>query len=100
MPGWQGAGRSRKLVAIAYAVAKKNLCGISNPDQVHLPLPVPDEPDPEDELFPFYEYLINHEFRIVNFVADTEAQSSYRIISSYLASLGSDYGHGQSGTVH
>ncbi|MEQ9408201.1 MAG: hypothetical protein RIK87_10770 [Fuerstiella sp.] len=63
------------------------------------PLPIPDEPDPDDELFPFYDYLINHEFRLVNFVAEPEAKLSYRIVSSYLASLGSDYRHGQSGTV-
>ncbi len=65
----------------------------------HSPLQIPDELDPDDELSPFYDYLINHEFRLVNFVAEAEAKSSYRIVSSYIAALGSDYRHGQSGTV-
>lgn len=63
------------------------------------PLPNLDEMDPEFELFPFYEYLANHELRLVNFVADEEAKSAHRIVSSYIAMLGSDYRHGQSGTV-
>lgn len=63
------------------------------------PLPVPEELDPDDELYPFYEYLTNHELRVVNFVADEQAKSAHRIISSYIASLGSDYRHGESGTV-
>jgi len=63
------------------------------------PLPLPEDPDPDDELFPYYDYLINHEYRVVNFVAEAEANSSYRIVSSYIASLGSDYRHGQSGSV-
>ena len=63
------------------------------------PLPTPEELDPSDEFFPFYDYLINHELRIVNFVAEAEAHSGFRIVSSYIASLGSDYRHGQSGTV-
>lgn len=62
-------------------------------------LPNLDEVDPEDELFPFYEYLTNHELRIVNFVADEQSNSAHRIVSSYIASLGSDYRHGDSGTV-
>ncbi len=76
-----------------------SLIDASNPEQEQLPLPIPDEPDPDDELLPFYEYLVNHELRVVNFVADADAESSYRIVSSYITSLGSDYGHGQSGTV-
>lgn len=73
----------------------------SSPDvQEFAPLPTPEELDPSDEFFPFYDYLINHELRIVNFVAEAEANSGgYRIVSSYIASLGSDYRHGQSGTV-
>ena len=51
------------------------------------------------EFYPFYEYLANQELRVVNFVADSEAQSAHRIVSSYLATLGSDYRHGTRGTV-
>ncbi len=54
-------------------------------------------PDPETQ--PYYDYLINHELRLVGFVDDVAAQSSYRIMSSYVASLGSDYRHGKPGTV-
>ncbi|MEZ6042251.1 MAG: hypothetical protein R3C20_17240 [Planctomycetaceae bacterium] len=64
-----------------------------------LPLPTTEETDTDDELYPFYEYLTNHELRVVNFVADEQAQSAHRIVSSYIASLGADYRHGQSGTV-
>jgi hypothetical protein len=64
-----------------------------------LPLPTEEELDPEDELYPFYEYLTNHELRVVNFVAEAQIMSAHRIVSSYIASLGSDYRHGQSGTV-
>ena len=62
-------------------------------------LPELDDLDPDDEFYPYFEYLTNHELRVVNFVADAQAQSAHRIVSSYLASLGSDYRHGQSGTV-
>lgn len=71
----------------------------NSPSDRFAPLPAPAELDPDDELYPFYEYLINHELRVVNFVADEQAKSAHRIVSSYLASLGSDYRHGESGTV-
>lgn len=71
----------------------------SPPSETFSPLPVPDKLDPDDERYPFFEYLINHELRVVNFVADAEAKSSHRIVSSYLASLGSDFRHGEFGTV-
>ena len=63
------------------------------------PLPKLDSLDPEDDLYPFYEYLTNHELRVVNFVADSEARSAHRIVSSYIATLGSDYRHDRPGTV-
>lgn len=62
-------------------------------------LPMQDEQDADDPMSPFFDYLINHEWRIVNFVAEPERSKSYRIVSSYLASLGSDYRHGGNGSV-
>lgn len=76
-----------------------SLSAAPNSEQEHVPLPIPEEPDPADELLPFYEYLINHELRVVNFAENTEVGSSYRIVSSYISSLGSDYRHGKPGTV-
>ena len=77
---------------------------LSNAFEVNLehfdPLPNIEEMNPEDELYPYFEYLINHEYRVVSFVADSELTSSYRIVSSYIAALGSDYRHGEHGTVH
>lgn len=62
-------------------------------------LPDLDDLDPELEMLPFCEYLTNHELRLVNFVDESTVRSSYRIVSSYVASLGSDYRHGKRGTV-
>lgn len=53
----------------------------------------------QSEPDPYYDYLVNHELRLVGFVDDVAAKSSYRIMSCYVASLGSDYRHGKPGTV-
>jgi len=58
-----------------------------------------DELEPDPENLPYYDYLVNHELRLVGYVDDVAAQSSYKIMSSYVASLGSDYRHGESGSV-
>lgn len=52
-----------------------------------------------DELPGYFDYLVNHEFRLVGFVDETAEKSSYRVMCSYVASLGSDYRHGKPGSV-
>lgn len=52
-----------------------------------------------DELPSYFDYLVNHEFRLVGFVDQVAAKSSYRVMCSYVASLGSDYRHGKPGSV-
>ncbi|WDI43143.1 hypothetical protein [Bremerella sp. P1] len=47
----------------------------------------------------YFDYLVNHEFRLVGFVDETAEKSSYRVMCSYVASLGSDYRHGKPGSV-
>ena len=63
------------------------------------PLPDFDDLDPDDECYPIYEYLVNHELRIVGFVAEEQQDDFHKFVSCYLASLGSDYRHGGRGTV-
>ena len=58
-----------------------------------------EEIEPDDPRRPYYDYLVNHELRLVGFVDEVHAKSSYRIMSAYVATLGSDYRHGKSGTV-
>lgn len=58
-----------------------------------------EEIEPDDPRRPIYDYLINHELRVVGYVDESQIKGSYRIMSAYLASLGSDFRHGQSGTV-
>lgn len=58
-----------------------------------------EEIEPDDPRRPYYDYLVNHELRLVNFIDDIHARSSYKIMTAYVATLGSDYRHGQSGTV-
>jgi hypothetical protein len=55
--------------------------------------------DPAPEMRPYYDYLVNHELRCVQFLDEVGAKSSYKILSAYVASLGADYRHGESGTV-
>lgn len=52
-----------------------------------------------DELPGYFDYLVNHEFRLVGFVDETAEKSAYRVMCSYVASLGSDYRHGKPGSV-
>ncbi len=52
-----------------------------------------------DEMVPYYDYLVNHELRLVGFVDQTAELNSYRVMCGYIASLGSDYRHGKPGNV-
>ena len=52
-----------------------------------------------DEMAPYYDYLVNHELRLVGFVDQTAELSSYRVMCGYIASLGSEYRHGKPGNV-
>ena len=52
-----------------------------------------------DELPAYFDYLVNHEFRLVGFVDQTAERSSYRVMCGYIASLGSEYRHGKPGNV-
>ena len=52
-----------------------------------------------DELPGYFDYLVNHEFRLVGFVDQAAEKSSYLVMCSYVASLGSDYRHGKPGSV-
>ena len=65
----------------------------------YTPLPNLDDVDPDDEHFPIYEYLVNHELRTVGFIAEDQKDSFHKFASSYLATLGSDYRHGERGSV-
>lgn len=58
-----------------------------------------DGADEGEELPGYFDYLVNHEFRLVGFVDETAQRSSYRVMCSYVASLGSDYRHGKPGSV-
>ena len=55
--------------------------------------------DPADDHFQIYEYLVNHELRSVGFIADAQQAGFHKIATTYLATLGSDYRHGERGTV-
>lgn len=48
---------------------------------------------------PIYDYLVNHELRIVGYVDESAQRSMFKIKSTYVAPLGEDYRHGQRGTV-
>lgn len=52
-----------------------------------------------DEMNPYYDFLVNHELRLVGFVDQTAERSSYRVMCGYIASLGSEYRHGKPGNV-
>ena len=64
----------------------------------HVALPDLETTESAPEMQPFYDYLVNHELRCVGFVDNAAAASSYRIVSHYIASLGSDLRHSP-GTV-
>lgn len=46
----------------------------------------------------FYDYLVNHELRYASYLPPEAASSSYKIVSHYLALLGSELRH-RRGTV-
>jgi len=64
-----------------------------------VPLPNLDDFDPNDDHYQIYEYLVNHEIRTVGYVADEHKGNFHKIATTYLATLGSDYRHGDQGTV-
>jgi len=68
------------------------------PEEGHVALPEMGNDDLDPDMKPFYDYLVNHELRCVGYVDDTAAASSYRIVSHYVASLGSEMRH-RRGTV-
>ncbi len=68
------------------------------PNEGHFALPETGDDDLDADVQPFYDYLVNHELRCVGYVDDTAAASSYRIVSHYVASLGSEMRH-RRGTV-
>lgn len=68
------------------------------PDEERVALPDTEDGDRDPEMQPFYDYLVNHELRCVGYVDDTGVASSYKIMSHYVASLGSEMRH-RRGTV-
>lgn len=79
---------------------RSDLCDASEPlPDDCISLPDLDDLDPTDEHFPIYEYLVNHELRTVGFVADAQKDNFHKFATTYLATLGSDYRHGDRGTV-
>jgi len=64
----------------------------------HVVLPEVEIEDGDADIQPFYDYLVNHELRCVAYLDDNAAASSYKIVSHYVASLGSDLRH-RRGTV-
>lgn len=76
------------------------VCDVSKPFRgEHVSIASLNEMDPADDHFQIYEYLVNHELRSVKFIADAQQAGFHKIATTYLATLGSDYRHGERGTV-
>ena len=52
--------------------------------------------DVDPEADSLYDYMVNHELRCVGYLHETEAANSYKIMSHYISSLGSEMTHRRS----